>query len=43
MQRHNTSIGLFPSNLVASMFGFQRNNACLKPEPIAREAPKVAF
>ena len=43
VQRYNTSIGLFPSNLVASMFGFQRNNAYFKTEPIARQAPKVAF
>ena len=43
VQRYNTSIGLFPSNVVASMFGFQRNNAYFKTEPIARQAPKVAF
>ena len=39
----STGIGLFPSNLVASMFGFQRNDAYFKTEPVAREAPKVSF
>ncbi|HSW50103.1 MAG TPA: LemA family protein, partial [Bryobacteraceae bacterium] len=43
VQRYNTSIGLFPSNLVASMFGFGRNDAYFKTEPAAREVPKVAF
>ncbi|MCC7174258.1 MAG: LemA family protein [Bryobacterales bacterium] len=41
--RYNTSIGLFPSNLVAGIFGFQRNDAYFKTEPATREAPKVAF
>jgi len=43
VQRFNTGIGLFPGKLVASMFGFQRNDAYFKTEPVAREAPKVAF
>ncbi len=43
VQRYNTSIGLFPSNLIASMFGFQRNDAYFKTEPAARAVPKVAF
>ena len=43
VQRYNTTIGLFPNNLVASMFGFQRNDAYFKTEPAAREAPMVAF
>ncbi len=43
VQRYNTSIGLFPANLIASMFGFQRNNAYFKTEPAARAVPKVAF
>jgi len=43
VQKYNTSIGLFPSNLFASMFGFQRNNAYFKTEPAARAVPKVAF
>ncbi len=43
VQKYNTSIGLFPSNLFASMFGFQRNDAYFKTDPAARTAPKVAF
>ena len=43
VQKYNTSIGLFPSNIVASLFGFQRNNAYFKTEPAARVVPKVAF
>ncbi len=43
VQRYNTDIGLFPNNITASMFGFQRNDAYFKTEPGARNAPKVAF
>lgn len=43
VQKYNTSIGLFPSNIVAGLFGFQRNDAYFKTEPAAREVPKVAF
>ena len=43
IQKYNTSIGLFPSNVIASMFGFQRNDAYFKTEPAARAVPKVAF
>lgn len=43
VQRYNTTIGLFPKNIVASMFGFQRNDAYFKTEPAARTTPKVAF
>ncbi len=43
VQRYNTSIGLFPANIVASMFGFARNDAYFKTEPAARTVPKVAF
>ncbi len=43
VQKYNTSIGLFPSNIVASIFGFERNDAYFRTEPAAREAPKVAF
>jgi LemA protein len=34
---------LFPNNIVASMSGFQREDAYFKTEPGARTAPKVAF
>ncbi len=43
VQKYNTSIDLFPNNIAASLFGFQRNDAYFKTEPGARTAPKVAF
>jgi LemA protein len=43
LQRYNTSIELFPNNIVAGMGGFTRNDAYFKTEPGARTAPKVAF
>ena len=43
VQRYNTDIELFPNNIAASLFGFQRNDAYFKTEPGARTAPKVAF
>ncbi len=43
VQKYNTDIELFPNNVAASMFGFQRNDAYFKTEPGARTAPKVAF
>ncbi len=43
VQRFNTTIALFPNNIVASIFGFSRNDAYFKTEPAARTAPKVAF
>jgi LemA protein len=43
VQRYNTDIELFPNNIAASMFGFQRNDAYFKTEPGARAVPKVSF
>ena len=43
LQRYNTSISLFPDNIVASLSGFTRNDAYFKTEPGARTAPKVQF
>lgn len=43
VQAYNTQLQLFPNNLVASMSGFQREDAYFKTEPGARTAPKVAF
>jgi len=43
VQSYNTQIQLFPSNIVASLSGFQREDAYFKTEPGARTAPKVAF
>ncbi|MCW5981442.1 MAG: LemA family protein [Bryobacteraceae bacterium] len=43
VQRYNTNIALFPNNIAASLFGFQRNDNYFRTEPSQREAPKVAF
>lgn len=43
VQRYNTSIELFPSNIAASLFGFARNDAYFKTDPAARNAPAVKF
>jgi LemA protein len=43
VMRYNTTIELFPNNIAASLFGFQRNDDYFKTEGTAREAPKVAF
>jgi LemA protein len=43
VQRYNTDIELFPKNIAASLFGFQRNDAYFKAEAAAKEAPKVKF
>jgi len=43
VQKYNTNIELFPNNLFAGFFGFQRNDAYFKTDPGARNAPKVNF
>ena len=43
VQRYNTDTELFPKNIAASMFGFQRNDAYFKAETAAKETPKVQF
>jgi LemA protein len=43
VQAYNTYIQLFPNNLVASIMGFERNNAYFKAENEARAVPKVQF
>ena len=43
VQTYNTDIALFPKNIAASMFGFQRNDAYFKAEGAEREVPKVKF
>jgi len=43
VQRYNTDIQIFPNNLIAGMFNFQRNNDYFTTEPGARTAPKVNF
>lgn len=43
VQRYNTDIELFPNNVAAGLFGFQRNDAYFRTEGTAREAPQVRF
>src|ERR1051326_1901747 len=43
VQKYNTDIELFPKNIAASMFGFQRENAYFSADTAAKEAPKVKF
>jgi len=43
VQRYNTDIDIFPTSIAASMFNFQREDACFKAENSAKEAPKVKF
>ena len=43
LQTYNTTLQLFPNNIVASMSGFTRNDAYFKTEPGAEKAPQVKF
>ena len=43
VQAYNTYIQIFPNNLVASIMGFQRNDAYFRATEGAREVPKVNF
>jgi len=43
VQKYNTSVALFPRNVIASLFGFSRNDAYFRTDPAARTTPKVAF
>ena len=43
VQHYNTDIALFPKNIAAGMFGFNREDAYFKADTAAREAPKVKF
>jgi LemA protein len=43
VQKYDTDIALFPENIAASMFGFQREDAYFKADEAAKEAPKVKF
>ena len=43
VKEYNTAIQLFPNNVVASMSGFQRDDAYFKTDVQSRTAPKVAF
>ena len=43
VQKYNTDIELFPKNIAASIFGFQREDAYFKADAAAKEVPKVKF
>ncbi len=43
IQAYNTYIQLFPNNLVASIMGFQRNEAYFRAVEEARQVPQVSF
>jgi LemA protein len=43
VQRYNTDIELFPKNIAAGMFGFERNAAYFTTETGPRTAPHLAF
>ena len=43
IQKYNTTLSLFPNNIVASLSGFSRENAYFKTDVNARTAPKVTF
>lgn len=43
VQAYNTYIQLFPNNIVASIMGFQRNDAYFRATEEAREVPQVSF
>lgn len=43
VQQYNQDLVVFPANVVASMSGFQREDAYFKTDPAARNAPKVQF
>lgn len=43
VQAYNTTLGLFPNNVIAGLMGFQRNDAYFKTDPAARTAPNVKF
>ena len=43
VQAYNTNIQLFPNNIVASMSGFQREDAYFRATEAARQAPAVKF
>ena len=40
VQKYNTDIALFPQNIAASMFGFQREDAYFKADKAAKEGPE---
>ncbi len=43
VRQYNADLVVFPANIIASMSGFQREDAYFKTDPGARNAPKVQF
>jgi len=43
VRRYNTDIQLFPKNIAAGLFGFQKEDAYFKADVGARTAPQVQF
>jgi LemA protein len=43
VRKYNTDIQIFPNNIAASIWGFQREDAYFKADAAAKEAPKVKF
>jgi LemA protein len=43
IRKYNTDVELFPKNLTASLFGFQRNNDYFKATAEERKTPQVKF
>ena len=43
IQKYNTTLSLFPNNIVAALSGFTRDDAYFKTDVNARTAPKVTF
>src|SRR3984893_10864923 len=43
VQKYNTDIALFPNNIAASLYGFQREDAYFKTTPGAEKVPSVKF
>jgi LemA protein len=43
VRKYNTDIQLFPNNIAAGIWGFQRDDAYFQAEAGAKQAPKVKF
>jgi LemA protein len=43
IQKYNTDVELFPKNIAASLFGFQRDNAYFKTTEEEKKVPQVKF
>jgi LemA protein len=43
IRKYNTDVELFPKNITASLFGFQRDNDYFKATPEERKTPQVKF